>query len=620
MAEDDDDKTLIGPRPQPGPLAARAGASAPLSGTNVLPEGTRLHEFEIQGLVGEGGFGIVYLAYDRSLKRKVALKEYMPSSFASRSGEVTVSVKSDRYAETFNAGLRSFVNEAQLLAQFDHPSLVKVFRFWEANGTAYMVMPYYEGTTLKQTVATMAEPPDENWLKTLLAPLLDALDLLHRNHCYHRDVAPDNILLLRDGRPVLLDFGAARRVISDMTHALTVILKPGYAPVEQYAEVPGLKQGGWTDIYALAAVVYYCIMRKAPLPSVARMMNETLTPLAQAAAGRYSEGFLSAIDRALAVRPEARTQTVAELRAQLGIEETPTPTQRLTAQPRPAATAEAAREAVAPSAPPPPVTGAQERPKTVTPPETSTKRGKLPLIAGMAVALVAVLAVVLYLILSPGPKAPPPTTPAPVSAAPKVEPESVVPPKTEQLPPAQPPQPTLPPATKSVDASSALDALFQARDRDHVVSVVPDKSKVRIGKDRLSFRLRSSLGGYLYIFLVGTDRAHFYLLFPNALDSQNRMPAGQEIKLPRPGWSFVAGGPPGTNQFLVMVSDHPRDFSAAGLKKVDPFAEFPLDAQGGVTMPKEGGVGPIAGKVLCPEAGTPCSEAFGAALFSIEEM
>jgi hypothetical protein len=619
MAQDDDDRTLMGPRPQLGPLAAQRSASAAQPGSNVLPAGTLLHEFEIQGLVGEGGFGIVYLAYDRSLKRKVALKEYMPSSFASRSGQVTVSVKSDRYAETFKAGLRSFVNEAQLLAQFDHPSLVKVFRFWEANGTAYMVMPYYEGTTLKQTIVAMAESPDESWLKTLLAPLLDALDLLHRNRCYHRDIAPDNILLLPEGRPVLLDFGAARRVISDMTHALTVILKPGYAPVEQYAEVPGLKQGGWTDVYALAAVVYYCIMRKAPLPSVARMMNETLTPLAQAAAGRYSDAFLSAIDRALAVRPEARIQTIAELRTQLGIEETPVPTQRLRAQPRPAPAAEAVREAPAPPlAPPPPQADRPlERPKPAQPAESAAKRGRLPLIAGAGVALVAALAVALYLILSPERKAPPPGPPLPpATTAPKVEPEPAAPPQAEPAPPAQPPLAL----TKSVGPLSALDEMFQARDRDHAVSVAPDKSRVRIGKDHLSFRLRSSLGGYLYIFLVGTDRGHFYLLFPNALDKQNRMPKDQEIKLPRPGWSFVAGGPPGTNQFLVMVSEHPRDFSAAGLKRVDPFAEFPLDAQGGVTMPTAGGVGPIAGRVVCPQAGTPCSEAFGAAMFAIEEM
>ncbi|MBS1172285.1 MAG: serine/threonine protein kinase, partial [Proteobacteria bacterium] len=306
MAEQqDNDRTILEP-PRPAAIDDDHG--------NALPVGTRLGEFEITGLVGEGGFGIVYLAYDHSLQRTVALKEYMPSALAARTQGMTVSVRSQRHAETFNAGLKSFVNEARLLAQFDHPSLVKVYRFWEANGTAYMVMPFYEGDTLKQALKGMAEPPREEWLKSLLAQLLEALDILHQGNCFHRDVAPDNILILKDGRPLLLDFGAARRVIGDMTQALTVILKPGYAPLEQYAEVPHMKQGAWTDIYALSAVVYYAIMGKAPTPSVGRMMNDTLVPLAQAAAGRYSEAFLRGIDRGLSVKPEDRPQSVAELR------------------------------------------------------------------------------------------------------------------------------------------------------------------------------------------------------------------------------------------------------------------------------------------------------------------
>src|SRR5215213_8624606 len=128
---------------------------------NALPPGTRLGEFEIIRLIGEGGFGIVYLVYDHSLDRKVALKEYMPSALAERQGSTSVRVKSHRNAETFSAGLRSFINEARMLAQFDHPSLVKVYRFWAANGTAYMVMPFYEGITLKETLRRRTAPPEE---------------------------------------------------------------------------------------------------------------------------------------------------------------------------------------------------------------------------------------------------------------------------------------------------------------------------------------------------------------------------------------------------------------------------------------------------------------------------
>jgi serine/threonine protein kinase len=120
-----------------------------------------------------------------------------------------------------------------------------------------MVMPFYEGITLKDELKAMGAPPDEEWLRELLEPLTEALAVIHTEQCFHRDIAPDNVILLKGSqRPLLLDFGAARRVIGDMTQALTVILKPGYAPVEQYAEVPGMKQGPWTDVYALAAVVY----------------------------------------------------------------------------------------------------------------------------------------------------------------------------------------------------------------------------------------------------------------------------------------------------------------------------------------------------------------------------
>ena len=301
---DDDDRTVV---------MKKGGDEC----ENALPVGTRLFEFEIERLVGEGGFGIVYLANDEVLQRRVALKEYLPSSLARRGAGLTVNVTSTRHEETFQIGLRSFLNEARLLAQFDHPALVKVYRFWEAHGTAYMVMPFYEGATFKQAVQRDG-PPDEARLRTLLHQLLDALDVLHGVNCLHRDVAPDNVLMLSSNRPVLLDFGAARHVISDRTQALTVILKPGYAPIEQYAEIAGLKQGPWTDVYALAGVAHFAITGAPPPPSIARTLADPYVPLEQAAAGRYSAPFLRAIDRALKVRPEDRPQSVAEFRALLG--------------------------------------------------------------------------------------------------------------------------------------------------------------------------------------------------------------------------------------------------------------------------------------------------------------
>ncbi len=285
-----------------------------------LPPGTRPASAELPGQVGEGGFSIVYEAWDHSLERRVALKEYMPSSLASRRERSQVHARSARHQETFQAGLKSFVNEGKLLAQFDHPSLVKVYRFWEANGTAYMVMPLYEGVTLKDTVRALPAPPDETWLMGLLDPLTEALIAIHREQCFHRDIAPDNVLLLKeDGRPLLLDFGAARRVIGDKTQALTVILKPGYAPVEQYAEDTAMRQGPWTDVYALASVVHWAILGRTPPVSVARMMSDAYEPLVRAAEGRYSHRLLSAIDAALAVLPEKRTPSIEAFREGLGL-------------------------------------------------------------------------------------------------------------------------------------------------------------------------------------------------------------------------------------------------------------------------------------------------------------
>ncbi|MCE9658354.1 MAG: protein kinase [Burkholderiales bacterium] len=302
-------------------MPTTAAPSVTTGGPNhalTLEAGTRLGEFEVTKTIGEGGFGIVYLAWDHSLERKVALKEYMPTSLAYRAGPTDIKPRSERHQETFEAGLKSFINEAKLLAQFDHPSLLKVHRFWQANGTAYMVMPFLEGKTVRDTVRGLPSPPDEAWILGLLAPLFDALVMLHTAQIYHRDIAPDNVLLMADtGRPLLLDFGAARRVIGDMTQALTAILKPGYAPVEQYADMPGLKQGPWTDVYALAAVVHWMIMGKTPPPSVGRLFDDPYVPLAQSAAGRYSDAFLRAIDHGLAVMPEKRTTSIEAMRVEL---------------------------------------------------------------------------------------------------------------------------------------------------------------------------------------------------------------------------------------------------------------------------------------------------------------
>jgi serine/threonine protein kinase len=286
--------------------------------TPGLPIGARLGDFEIKGFLGKGGFSVVYTAWDHSLARAVAIKEYMPNAIAICTPMGDVAPRTPRDEEPFKAGRTSFLEEARLLAKFTHPALVHVYRVWEQNGTAYMAMQLCTGKTLSQI--SQAEPAlvkDEGWLKTTFTPVLDALELLHAQHCFHRDISPDNILIQQDSQPILLDFGAARQVVGGMTQGLTVVLKPGFAPVEQYADDPS-QQGPWTDVYGVGAVLYYLITGMPPVASVARLVKDPLVKLADSSKFTgTSRSFRAGIDRALAVQASARIRSIAELRQAL---------------------------------------------------------------------------------------------------------------------------------------------------------------------------------------------------------------------------------------------------------------------------------------------------------------
>jgi serine/threonine protein kinase len=317
-------------------LVPKDGAPQPSPATppnhEALRPGVHLDEFEVIRVLGSGGFGIVYLALDKILLRYVAIKEYLPTALAGRGEGWKVSVRSTPQAETFALGLDSFFNEARMLASFDHPSLVKVHRFWKANGTAYMAMQYYPGQTLRDARSAMTTPPDEAWLRAFIDPLLGALEVLHKQGVYHRDIAPDNILLLPDGHPVLLDFGSARRVIGDLTQSLTAVLKPNFSPIEQYADEAGMRQGAWTDLYALGATVHFTLTGKTPTPAVMRVVRDVLPALSATESAGYSglsARFLSAVDWLTAVSPQDRPQSVESFRLALeGKLVPPTPTPR----------------------------------------------------------------------------------------------------------------------------------------------------------------------------------------------------------------------------------------------------------------------------------------------------
>jgi hypothetical protein len=594
------DKTVIvtGARVTP---ASRSGAPGDVASHNILPPGTRLGEFEIVGLIGEGGFGIVYLAFDTSLDRHVALKEYMPSALASRVGGTQVRVKSERYENMFRAGLKSFINdEARLLARFDHQSLVKVYRFWEANGTAYMVMPYYKGVTLKDALKAMKKPPDEAWLRALLTPLVDALAVLHASDCFHRDIAPDNIILLDDShRPVLLDFGAARRVIGDMTQALTVILKPGYAPIEQYAEVPSLRQGPWTDHYALAALVYFAITGKTPPPAVGRMVSDSYQPLAKLAAGRYSERFLKAIDHALAVAPASRPQTDRQFAAELGITLDDAPAQRAAG-------------------------GGKDK---------TARRLRVGWVLGAGCVLTAAaLAFLVPTFLShrsPAPQigraadggvtlaptivAPSASAPAGTAASPASPALAQLAPKPADVPRQSPPPAALPPFSPADE----FTRIVSLADPSIAVKVDVPVARAVVDRDRLRFSILSNRDGYVYVFVV--DPANQYLqLFPNELDRDNRISQKKRLTLPRPAWPMQAGEPVGANHFVAVVSLAPRDFSALGMTHDAVFASLSPEAQAAASAERTLTASPFAGVPACGAEAPSCPVAYGAATFKIE--
>lgn len=214
------------------------------------PPGYCLKEFEIVRVLGEGGFGLVYLAYDRILKQQRAIKEFLPHAVAQRNqGSQRVSARSGECGDIYEEGLRSFINEGRLLASLDHPSVVRVYRCIEANNTAYLVMHFYEGETLKKRLRRFGgATPDADWVARTLVQILRGLQVIHGHGVLYRDIKPDNIYLPADERPVLIDFGAARRVVGGRTKALTGIITEGYSPIEQYTDDSGFVEGSWSQL------------------------------------------------------------------------------------------------------------------------------------------------------------------------------------------------------------------------------------------------------------------------------------------------------------------------------------------------------------------------------------
>ena len=283
----------------------------------VLKTGTVLdRKYRIDRVIGAGGFGITYQAFDLGLAAPVAVKEYYPAQFGMRDSTLSVRPRTDGDRTLFDRLRSSFLREARTLAQFDHPAIVRVISVFETHGTAYMVMRFESGPSLKVWLQGLNRPPRQAELDRLLWPLLDAIEMMHRSDFLHRDIAPDNIIVRVDGTPVLLDFGASRRVVTHMSGTLTGVVKQGYSPQEQYSS-DVRSQGPWTDIYSLGATIYLAVTGKVPTEATARMLEDGMMPAMEGAQGGYRPEFLAAIDAAMRLHPRNRPQSVAEWREML---------------------------------------------------------------------------------------------------------------------------------------------------------------------------------------------------------------------------------------------------------------------------------------------------------------
>jgi serine/threonine protein kinase len=282
----------------------------------ALPPGTRLGDYRLDAMIGHGGFGITYRAFDAQLAKVVAIKEYLPLECAIRQADGQVVPRSARLTDDFAWGRERFLDEARALARFRHPHIVPVLRYFEANGTAYTVMEFEDGKNVAELLRDPGRRLPTDDVRRLADGLLSGLGAVHAQGFLHRDIKPANIIIRRDGVPILVDFGAARQAMGSRTRSLTGMLTPQYAPIEQYA-LDG-KQGPWSDIYSAAAVLYHAIAGQAPPDAAARVGKDPYRPLAETEGDRFAPAFLAAIDRAMAFAPADRPQSVEAWSALFG--------------------------------------------------------------------------------------------------------------------------------------------------------------------------------------------------------------------------------------------------------------------------------------------------------------
>jgi len=288
---------------------------------NALTPGYKLHWYIIKDILGQGGFGITYLAQDTNLNQLVAIKEFLPIEMAVRENDASIHPVSGEQGENYHWGLERFISEAQTLARFKHNNIVRVMTVFTENNTAYMIMEYEHGRGLHELLKAKGRL-EEAELMTIILPILDGLEQVHAAGFIHRDIKPPNLYIRDDGTPVLLDFGSARQSLGEHTRTLTTLVSPGYAPFEQYVSKSD-KQGPWTDIYGLGATMYRAVTGKSPPNAVDRSEallhtgKDIYVPTAEICGESYSAVLLGAIDHALAFRADDRPGNIVSWRGEM---------------------------------------------------------------------------------------------------------------------------------------------------------------------------------------------------------------------------------------------------------------------------------------------------------------
>jgi serine/threonine protein kinase len=280
----------------------------------ALPAGTRVENYRIVSTLASGGFSTVYLAHDDK-DTPVVIKEYLPSTLAVRTDSAAAPKVAAADLAKFRYGVKCFFEEGRALAKLTHPNVVRVLNFFRANETVYIVMRYEKGRPLQLQIQHRVGMPDEVWVRSTFAELLNGLREVHRNKLLHLDIKPANVFLRTDGSPLLIDFGAARQTLSGEVEKLAPTYTPGFAAPEQYARRAEL--GPWTDIYSIGATLYACLAGAAPQPAHERLKKDELVPARKRWAEQYSRVLLDIIDWCLRLDHLERPQSVLALQKAL---------------------------------------------------------------------------------------------------------------------------------------------------------------------------------------------------------------------------------------------------------------------------------------------------------------